>query len=270
MLQAQSLANIGFQEMQSYWKHKPTTKPTQLIFQAYADAFSTALVLSLKGVVINNGIISGGTSLPGGPVVGALMVIPPGSITSLRDLDLETVFKPPAFPGGSYTPWLRSFTSCINATAKTAFSNWCLTWSLPGAVVAGGGVSAWIPPTPTSTPLPGPWSGGTITTPFAFMAPGFGTNPSQDFNMLDSSFVLKGKSTNVQIKDGDKTHNLKLIATDEGEHLARTVAKGLAKIFDIAVSQVLVIDKSFLGVGTATPPVGSITGGTISNCTLDA
>lgn len=256
--------------MQTYWKHQPTTKPTQQIFQAYADAFSKALVISLRSIVINSGIITGGTSAPGGPVVGALLVIPPASITLATDLDLEHVFVPPVFPGGSYTPWLRTFTACLNTTSKLAFSTWCKTWNLPGAVVAGGGISAWIPPTPTTPPAPGPWTGGTLTSPVGFMMSGFGSNVSQDFSLLDASFVSRGRTTNVQIKDGDRTHNLKLVATTEGEHLAKTVAKGLAKIFDTAVARTFVIDKSSLGIGTATPPIGTIINGTISNLVLDA
>jgi hypothetical protein len=269
MLTATALSNTGFQAMMSAWKHKPATQPTQQIFQAYADAFSKALVISLRSVVINSGIITGGTSVPGGPVIGATLAFTPGTLVS-SGLELEASFVPPVFKGGSYTPWLRAFTACLSSTTKQAYTQWITTWSLPGAVVAGGGVSAWIPPVPPSPPYPGPWSGGTITSPCGFMAPGFGTNASVSFSTLAQTFVSNARAKKVSIPAGKETYVVPIVNTSEGEHLASTIASGLSSIFVSATTSVLVIDKSFLGAGTAVPPTGSIIGGTISNCVLDA
>jgi hypothetical protein len=252
--------------MHATWKYKPTQPNTQLIFQAYGDAFAKAMIASLRSCVINAGVITGGTSVPGGPVVGATLSFSPGSLQAPMQLSLESVFVPPSFPGGSYTPWLKAFTKCLSASTQQAFSQWTTTWLLAGSVVAGGGISAWIPPIPPSPAYPGPWSGGTITSPCGFMAPGFGSNPSLAMKTLDSSFVDKARQTRVVVEK----HNVPLVNTKEGEHLARTVASGLASGFETAIASVLVIDKSFLGAGTAVPPTGSIIGGTISNCVLDA
>lgn len=251
--------------MNAAWKFKPTTKPTQLLFQAYADAFGRALIQTLQSVVITTGTVVGGASIPGGPVVGATLSFAPGTLTSKMLLDIETVFVPPAFPGGSYTPWLRAFTACLGSTIKSAYGAWIKTWNMPGAAVAGGGIATYVPTPPT----PGTWYGGTITTPCFFMAPGFGMNVSTDFVFLANSFVRQARITNVQIMQGIKAHNLKLVATSEGEHLARTVAQGLADMFNDAVSKVMVIDKSSQGLGTVVPPTGSVVGGVISNCVLD-
>lgn len=278
MLIEQAVAKHAVDAMDAQWKYKPTSKQTKAIFQSYGDAMAKSLIMSLRSVVINGGIVTGGACPPGGPVVGAVLTFAPGSALASSRLDMEAVFVPPKFEmdvggktvTGEYTMWLREVTSFISTSMQTAFLQWLSLWSVPGAVVAGGGIGAWIPPVPPSPPYPGPWTGGTITSPCGFNSPGFGTSLSPAFTLLPNVAIRLAKSKQIRVKVGDSTMSTKLCANEISEALLLAIIHGCISAFEYATSQVFVVDTTFSGIGTAVPPTGSIVGGTLSGCTLDA
>lgn len=273
MLDISSLTSQSVSAMVSAWPYQPVTDNTKKIFESYAKAFVTALVESLRSVTLNGGLILGGASPPGGPVVGAVLSFLPGSAVATKPLALDDHYVPPDFRtpqgvGGEYTTWLKTLTRVLNTTCLTAFQTWLPLWTFPGGPVAGGGIATWVPPVPV--PSPGPWVGGTITTPFSFLAPGFGLNPSPSFVLLPTATVTAARACPVSIRIGNDTKTVPLCDTDVAQKLITAIATGLSSVFVSALSTVLVLDTTNSGIGTATPPAGSIAGGTISGCVLDA
>lgn len=272
MFDKQALIDASVSSMISSWKYQPVTDNTKKIFESYAKAFVSALESSLKSITINGGLIVGGVSPPSGPVVGAVLSFLPGSAVATTPLSLEEHYTPPDFrtpngAAGEYTAWLRTLTRVVDTTCLTAFQTWLPLWTYPGGPVAGGGIASWIPPVPV--PSPGPWVGGTITTPFSFLAPGFGINPSPVFSLLPTALVATAKTVPVSIQIGDSKKTVPLCNTDVAQNLISAIASGLASCFYAALSPILVIDTTKSGIGTASPPSGSIVGGTISGCTLE-
>ena len=259
----------------SAWQ--PITQASQQLIEAYADGLGIALFNALSGIVFAPGTVSGGAAPPGGPVVGATLSYTPGSLSG--SCDLEPVFTPPNFVidvdagngkkktvTGSYTPWLQCFTQTLSQSLSLAWQQYILGWSMAGAVVVGGGTAAWVASTP---PAPGPWAAGTITTPFQFDAPGFGAS-TYSWDRFADDFVNAGSiaSVTIPIQASDPITTT-LVATPEGELLARAVAGGFAETVKETVSTVTVYDPTGSGGSGTALPGGVITPGVLVGAMLN-
>jgi hypothetical protein len=261
----QSLASSIQSNINARWPWERTKQADQLI-DAYATSLGLALVTSLSGAVLASGAVAGGTAPPSGPVIGATLSYLPGALTT-PPLDLSAVFVPPKFTAfieetgktleGEYTPWLRCFTDSLSKSAKTAWTTFTSTWSLPGAVVVGGGLANWVASTP---PVPGPWAGGTITTPFRFVGSGFGVS-TYLWDLFDSDFVGVGKSASVTIPiQASDPITTTLLATEHSEKLARAISGGFADTVSSVISSLTVIDPTGSGGSGVAAPGGIVTG----------
>jgi hypothetical protein len=262
--------------MLASWPHKPITPQEQVMLASYADAYSKALVSSLASTVISNGTVQGGASAPGGPVLGAMLTVVPGSIAS-SPLDLELVFHPPDFTmqfqdrlyHGSYTPWLHTLTSTLSSSLKDAWSNWISLWSLQSFPCIGGGISAWIPPIPPAPPVPGPWTLGTIVTPVTFN--GIGQSTSTALKLFSDAVVAKAKGTSVIVSvSGEAQLETMLCINSNSEKLIRCITDAYSEVFTTTTAKLFVVDAVSSGsaFGTATPPTGFIVGGILPSMVL--
>src|ERR1035437_1184116 len=268
---SQQLKQQTLSAMIASWPWNPITPQTQMLLSAYADAFANAFELALTSVVISNGTVLGGASAPGGPVVGAMLTVVPGSIAS-SPLDLVSAFQPPDFTmqskdktyHGSYTPWLRTLTSTLSASLKTAWTNWISLWSLQPFPCIGGGISTWIPPIPPAPPVPGPWTLGTIVTPVTFN--GIGQSTSTSFQLFSDTVASKAKTVSVIVPiDGADQIEVMLCINSNSEKLIRCITDAYSKIFTTTTASLFVVDAVVSGsaFGTAMPPTGSIVGGSL-------
>jgi hypothetical protein len=274
-LLAQSIRSNIEDKWPSAWK--PITQASQQLIEAYADGLGIALFNALSGLVFAPGSVSGGAAPPGGPVVGATLSYAPGSLSG--SCELLPVFTPPNFSvevdagngekktvTGSYTPWLQCFTQTLAQSLSQAWQQYILGWSLVGAVVVGGGTAAWVASTP---PAPGPWLGGTITTPFPLDAPGFGASV-YSWDLFAGEFVLAGELASVTIPiPASDPITTTLIATTEGEMLAKAIADGFSETVKETVSTVTVYDPTGSGGSGTALPGGVITPGVLAGAMLN-
>ena len=250
----------------SRWPFPVNEHSTKLI-AAYAVGLGTALFNSLSGAAFASGTVVGGAAPPSGPVLGATLSYLPGALTT-PPFDLESVFVPPQFSvfiketgktlTGEYTPWLKCFTKTLSNTAKKSWSQFVSTWSLPGAVCAGGGTATWIASIP---PAPGLWIAGTITTPFHFVMAGTGGVSTYAWKLFDSDFVGAGKAAPVTVPiQASKPVTTQLIVTDPAEKIAKAIAGGFADTVASVISSVTVSDPTGSGGSGAAAPGGIVTG----------
>lgn len=228
-------------------------------------AVLTAGDITIKATTINGGIIVGGASPPGGPVVGALMSAPPGSIVSGTPWDSSAVFIPPMTVVGSavvvYTDWLKTLQTTISDAIKDFWSAWFPAWSC-SSVASLGGVAGWSP-----SPSPGPWVGGTIT-PFTLLG-GQGVNSSPALTSLKQQLVAKCRITTINTYNGQTST---LIPPQNDEIMLGQIESfcdTFSTVFNSWASSALVTDTSgAAAMGTSVPPSGSIIGGSISGLTI--
>lgn len=264
-------------KMLSSWSFKPITSQMDVMLTAYAEGFAEAFVSCLKSVTVSGATVLGGTSAPGGPLVGGLLTCLPGSIKA-DAFDLGKFFKPPQFSvvidgkthTGEYTPWLRSLTSVLDKCTKQAWSTWYPLWSVASFPCVNGGVSAWIPPAPPAPPLPGPWAGGTITVPVSFNNLGQGFSASPAFALLTATVVSTSKATSVTIPiQASDPITTRLCVNENSEKLIRCITDAYSETFNEVTKQCVLVDAGgSSATGTATPPAGSIVGGTIPKLVL--
>lgn len=248
------------------------TDPAHQLIDSYAKAFADCVFLTLSSLVFAPGIVSGGGAPPSGPVVGAQLSYSAGSLTYTA-MDLESVFVPPNFRvvlddgtalTGSYTPWLKCFTSTLSSTVNTCWDQYATAWFMSGAPVAGGGVAAWVASTP---PAPGPWTQGTILTPFVFHSPSTGQS-AFELSLLSDLFVTSAMGTSVTIPiPASSPITTALIATTHAEKMARAFTDGFSEVLLEVLQTILVWDPSGIG-GTGVAAPGGIITGTLSGARL--
>jgi hypothetical protein len=267
---SQQISQLALNQMQLNCAWKPITVYVNQTLAAYANAFGTALESALLNLKLLNGIVSGGTSLPGGPLIGAELAFAPGSVQA-PGLDLGSVFIPPTFTmqvgnqlrTGFYHPWMKTLTSVLSNQLKLAWAEWYPLWSLPSFACVSGGVSAWIPPVPPAPPFPGPWSGGIISVPVSFNLPGQGQSASPSMAELSNTVVAVAKATPVLIPvdNNDNYIDTQLCITKESEKLIRCIADAYTSVFNSTTSSlVLAADETTVFSGIAYPPTGTVTG----------
>lgn len=264
-------------KMLSSWPFKPVSSQMDTMLTSYAEGFADALVSCLGSVSISGATVLGGTSAPGGPLVGGLLTCLPGSLAA-NTFDLRKFFKPPQFSAviegktytGDYTPWLRSLTSVLDTCLKQAWSTWYPLWSIASFPCVNGGVSAWIPPAPPAPPLPGPWTGGTISVPVSFNTPGQGVSASPAFKLLSNTIVSVCKATTVTVPiQASEPITTRLCVNETSEKLIRCITDAYSETFDEITKQLVLADAGGASAsGTATPPVGAIVGGVLPKIVL--
>ena len=255
--------------MTANWPFPKLTVQMQMLLDSYAQAFAESFESVLSSVKLLNGIVSGGVSVSGGPLIGAELGFAPGSVQAV-DFDFASAFVPPVFSfqfsgrtyTGKYTTWLRTLTNIFDSQLKLAWSAWYPLWSLPGFVCVNGGISAWIPPIPPVPPLPGPWSGGSVTVPVSFNLSGQGQSASPSMMELSDATVTDAKSTyiTVDIANLGKTTVLMCRNINE-EKMIRCITNAFTVTFNEVTSKLtLTASTETVFSGIAYPPTGSVTG----------
>ena len=258
----------------STWKAGLPSKelPVTAVLSDRLDSIATAILTAgdntIAGTTINGGIITGGASASGGPVIGAVLNIAAGSVTSTVKWSGKSVFVPPTTKIGDYpvvyTAWLKTLQETISDAISDFWDTWYPTWMCTGAIALGG-VSAWVA---TSTPpVPGPWTAGTIT-PFTFLG-AQGLNASPALSLLKTKLIATAKTTSVTMWNNQTTT---LVPAKDGDIIQGTIESfcdAFSSTFQTWASTALVTDETGASAsGIAAPPTGIITTGTISGLTI--
>lgn len=125
--------------------------------QAIADAWADVE----DGLVISSVPVSGGTSVPGGPLTGASATLSPGTLTATASFTTIATRFSCTFPDRA-TEELRALVSAVSNGLGQKFLLWATGYST--TLTALGGTCAWVAPAPPANPTgtPGPWTGGSI------------------------------------------------------------------------------------------------------------
>lgn len=240
------------------------------LISAFAKAFSDSFATTMKASVINGGVINGGASAPGGPVVGAILNIPAGGLVSTAP-KFKQAFICPNFvvdangvqKNGAYSAWMKAVVEHIDSNLAIQWSLWIKTWMLSTGE-AHGGIAAWVPPPSAS---PGPWTLGTIT-PFIFI--GQGSNSSLAIDNLSNITVNSGKAKTAYVVLGGEVVGNVAVADTNSKMLVESATKGISKTINDVFKQVMVKDPTNASaLGTAVPTTGTIVNGSISGLVFD-
>lgn len=241
-------------------------KMVTAIADAFADSFSTVL----SSTVINGGLITGGAAPPGGPLVGGVLMIPPGTVV-MPVLNISASFDAPTFSVtfkgptqvGAYTVWFKTLVNTLSSSLGTTLTSWVPTWTLPTGIALGGS-AAWIASTP---PAPGPWAGGTIT-PFTFIGQGLNASPLLD--TFSTTFDATAQATPVVVQTDSKNAVTIELSTTSSSPMIAAFTKGIIQTMDDTFKQLMVKDPTGAGASGVAAPGGVITTGTISGLVFDA
>lgn len=245
--------------------HEPGSNMDKF-FQGYVDAMLAAMDSTLKSIQIVGGTVAGGTAPPSGPVAGATLTAaaPTCTVATIADNytppDMFVIMPDGSTNRGSFTALQKAFLEVVDDTLTQATTEWTSMWLVAALPVVVGGVAAWIPPAPPSPPLPGPWSGGTIT-PFLFDGPAGGTSAAVTPGLVKQLAYTAGqaKTANVHIWQSEyKT--CRLISTDTAKRTMDAVMAGFSYMFDNMRLALMVVDKSGAGGSGIAAPGGIITG----------
>lgn len=261
----QTLQKTAKDKISKRWSNKGDASGT--IVDAFALGFSRAVESALKSGA-GTGSITGGAAPPAGPVVGAACAFSAGSVT-VHPLQFSSFYKPPVFTlirqgqppviESKQTPWMRKFVSELAKAIDAAWLEWFQQWT--GTTTAQGGIAGWVASSP---PVPGPWSGGTITECILST----GTSASQKMKLLDTALVARLRSSNITVPIiGGDNKTVPLSSTPESDAIAKSIAGGLADAFFEMTKLVSVQDPTGAGASGTAMPGGVIAGGII-NCVL--
>ena len=267
-----ALASTARSNISSNWPGdwKPITENAQKTITAVSQAFADGFSQSLSNAVINGGIILGGVATTGGPVVGAVLNIPVGSLT-MPVPDLASHFVPPSYQlvasfngqtqPGSNTSWHKSLVKECSKVLDDAFTAWTPSWMLAGGT-AYGGVSTWIP----TPPAPGVWTAGTIV-PFTFIGQGANTSPMLE--QFPTTLTAEAQTVSVTVPTDDTRTEQVRLSNTYSRPMIQAIAKGLLQTIDDTFQQVMIKDPSGTSASGISLVGGVVASGIISGLVLD-
>jgi hypothetical protein len=250
--------------------YRPITENSNKFIIAISKAFADGFSQSLSNAVINGGIILGGVAPTGGPVVGAVLNIPVGSLT-LPVPDMMSHFVPPLYQlvasfngktqSGTDTNWHKALVKECSKALDEAFTAWIPSWMLTGGT-AYGGVSTWIP----IPPVPGIWTAGTIV-PFTFIGQGINTSPMLE--LFPTTFINEAQTVSVDVSTDDTRTEQTKLSNSSSRPMLQAIANGLLQTIDDAFQQIMVKDPSGTGASGVSLIGGIVASGVISGLVLD-
>jgi hypothetical protein len=200
-----------------------------------------------SGLAIPSVTVSGGTSAPGGPLVGGTATLAPGGLTSSASFTLISSKFSSSFPDGA-TAGLLALVDAVAQGIGQKFPLWVAGYS--ASLTAVGGTCGWVAaPTPTA----GPWAGGSIQA-FALA----GGSSAGDAGMTGAALqaAIGGAANPSQLKQNQNTLQPALAA------LIAAIGKGFETTWNQWKSDTKISGGT--GTGTSSPPNGATVGAVAS------
>ena len=250
---AEIKANIQAQDAEVWNQAGERPAGLDLFESDLANAIASAWADVEDGFVIASVPVTGGTSAPGGPLVGGKATLSPGTLTNTKSFTAVADKFSTSFPDGA-TEGLLVLVDAVAQGIGQKFALWPTGYS--ANLIAIGGTCGWIPPAPPANPsgTPGPWAGGSIQ---AF--PLAGGSSSGDSGMTASS---------LEVAIGNAADPAKLKQNQNALQPALgALIKAVAAGFETTWTQWKAITKisGGNGSGTAIPPNGVISVGAVAS-----
>jgi hypothetical protein len=218
-----------------------------------ATAIATAWSEVVDGLVIASVPVTGGTSTPGGALMGGIATLAPGTLASTASFTGIADKFSSSFPDGA-TPGLLALVNAISQGIGQKFPLWASGYS--AILTAIGGTCGWTPPAPPANPTgtPGPWAGGSIKD---FPLAGGSSIGDQEMSASSLEAAIDLSADPSVLKQNQNTLQPAL------RELIKAISKGFETTWNQWKSNTKISGGT--GAGTASPPGGSITTGAVTS-----
>jgi hypothetical protein len=205
-----------------------------------------------SGLIISSVPVTGGSSLPGGPLSEATAMLSPGLLTGTVSFALITAKFSSSFPEGA-TAELLALVDAVSQGIGQKSPLWVAGYT--ATLTAMGGSCAWIAPAPPANPTgtPGPWTGGMIQS---FALSGGSSAGDQGMTAASLEAAIGNAADPSKLKQNQNALQPAL------SELIKAIAKGFETTWNQWKSNTKISGGT--GSGTASPPSGAVVGAVAS------